>query len=400
MKFVSSYAGVLVTDEVEVYRGPQSLLASAYSGTPITSANQAAFFNVDTQRTLLDLRIVRDAQDLQRQVQQSTQLTADQKTYFLSKLDNCILDAMYDNPPNNVVLPIDPIHANVFKVQAELWRAEGLSALSAWTSDSSWDLLKPTQSPTVGSANVDVTLMQNEFRSGTFNISNPTDSDLTVNLSLDGLPGGTNPSWVTAQEVAWIDTTTGIPTASPLIDATYDSVSNSYLIHVPAGMTRQVWLTFHPMGVTPGTYDGTATINGGSAGTVSVPLHVYLSPLTFPSQPTLSVGGWDYTDAASASYWNEVTPTAKNVFIANLREHFVNTAWATSGVMSMVANPTDFSKFDQWAARWQTPAAQPGQQYYIFLNAGTTFAGFAMGTDGFNSAVRSWIRAMPRIGAR
>jgi hypothetical protein len=246
-----------------------------------------------------------------------------------------------------------------------------------------WDPLSPTQAPAIGQPAISVTMMQNEYRAGAFNLSNATASDITVYVNIQQLPGGTNPSYVTVQNVLWTDTEPGVPVAAALPDAASDATG--YVITVPSGMTRQVWLTFHPAGIAAGTYTGTVAVSGQTGGPISVPVTLRLSALPFPAQPTLSLSGWDYTDADIAY---GVTPQNRDALIALLGQHFVDTTWGTAGVMPMNTDlqASDFAAFDAWVSRW--PGAR---NYRVFLNVGNTFGSYSMGTAGFNAAVGAWI---------
>jgi hypothetical protein len=118
-------------------------------------------------------------------------------------------------------------------------------------------------------------------------------------------------------------------------------------------------------------------------------LHVY--PLRFPDAPTLHVGGWDYTDT-DAHY--EITPQNRAAVIAHLREHFVDSPWATAAVLTpgqydangnMTAEP-DTTNFDRWLERWRG-----ARQYCVFAAVGECFDNSEMGTSAFNKKVGAWI---------
>lgn len=276
----------------------------------------------------------------------------------------------------------------MFGVQAALWRALGLDDLVVWDTASAWDLLKVTQLPSGSTPNLNVTLMQNEFRAVAFNVSNTTDTDLAVNVQITGLSGGTNPSYVAVHEVAWLDAETGEATATPLPNAVLGG--SGYVIDVPVGMTRQVWLTFNPTTTSPGNYNGTVIVDGGAAGTVNVPIAMRLSSLVFPDQATLGLYTWDNTHILPCY---DVTATNVNAYIAELNEHFVDSIDASSAVMPISVN---FTPFDTWVARWENAAGREARNYCICLNVGsqyfpTSFGGYEMGTPEFNQAVGAWV---------
>ena len=376
-------------DEIEVYQGRTAMLSQSYQGTAYSTDDAAATFATTTSQCAMETRrIVLDAQDVRRNLAAETHLTSSQKAQYTAQLNGCIAQAIYQSVSNNVVLPINTLHAEVFAVQAAQWQADGLENLKVWTTPSSWDFFGPTQTPLGSSASVGVTLMKNEYRSCAVNISNSTSSQQEVYVTITGLPDGTNPDYITVQEVAWTDTNTGIPNLAALPNASLGG--NGYIIQIPSGMTRQIWLTFHPATTTAGTYSGTIGINGGSLGTVNVPVSMRVSALMFPDDPALGLGGWDQTDLANCY---GMTLANRAALISQMTTHLVDTAWSSPEVMPQIPNPTDFTAFDNWVGRW--PA---NTKYCVFLNSpgeygNGNFAGYTMGSPQFNSAIGSWINA-------
>jgi len=153
-------------------------------------------------------------------------------------------------------------------------------------------------------------------------------------------------------------------------------------------MTRQVWLTFHPKGISAGEYLGEIAVTND---VVRIPVKLKIYPFTFPDQPTLHLGGWDYTDQDNRY---EVTAGNRTALISHLRERFVDTPWATGSVMpqgeydgqgNMTGEPST-ENFQKWLMRW--PDAR---NYYVFASMGNRFGGFEMGTAPFGKAVSQWI---------
>ena len=103
---------------------------------------------------------------------------------------------------------------------------------------------------------------------------------------------------------------------------------------------------------------------------------LHLAPLRFPDRPTLHLGGWDYTDAEQQY---GINPANRAEVLAHLREHFVDSPWATAAVLphgkpqadgSMTVLP-ETARFDEWARRWPN-----ARQYCIFASVGTSFDAF------------------------
>ena len=375
VKFVAVCYPFIFVDEIEVYRGPDELLRQAYAGEPV--GDMAAFAVDGTKRALEIRRIALDAQDVQRQVAEESAIEPAKKKQLQAELTAIVAEAPSMPTVNSLLLPLNDLHRRVFAVQAELWRARGFAGLTAWTTASPWDALTPTQMPNREPAGIAVTMMQNEFRSAALNLSNPTKKDRTVDVRIEGLPGGRNPSYVTVNEVAWADTGSGTVPALALPRA--QRVAEGYAIQIPAGMTRQVWLTFHPTEATAGAYDGTIIVNADDDA-ISIPVRLRLSSLAFPARPALGLMGWDYTHSTYA----QTTEQNRPALISLLKDHFVNITWASD----VTPYPTiDFKTIDAWVDRWQGP----DYQYHIFLKAAAMFDGHAVGTPEFNAVVGEWI---------
>ena len=287
------------------------------------------------------------------------------------------------------VLPLNAWHEQVLQTQAWLWRARDLDPLTFWRSDL-WDALPLIGTPdTAAELAVDVHLMRGEHRAGAFNVSNSSDEPMQVAFRLSGLPGGDNPGYVTVHEVIWTDTRDGIPLAAALPEVAVED--DLYTVTVPSGMTRQVWLTFNPVDVQPGTYQGEVVVKSVPS-TKRFPLRMHLYPFDFPEKQTLHFGGWDYTDRLSPN--RLITEQTRLEFIEHLREHRVDSPWAvklalprgTHDATGAMTAPPATGYFDAWIERWPNAA-----QYMVFAKVGTKFESFPMGTPEFDTAVKAWV---------
>jgi hypothetical protein len=312
----------------------------------------------------------------------------------LSKLDAIGAASQAENHTDytsfRAVLPLDKTHAQLFSCQAELWRAEGFDDFLLWQSDLWAPLNHLTEPPRDANPHVGVAMMDNEYRAASLNITNTSENPHTLHLDIQGLPGGTNPDYITAHEVAWTDTTSGVPVASALPPARRDP-GGKWLISVPAGMTRQVWFTFHPQGVEAGRHEGHLVLtNADWIGKVPLTFHRY--PFRFPDEPTLNFGGWDYTDGDGH---RGINPGNRDAVIADLVDHYVNSPWATSQVIPKgthdanghMTSPPDTARFDEWTARW--PGAK---NYCIFAAVNNRFNSWIDDTPEFAIAVGEWSR--------
>ena len=299
------------------------------------------------------------------------------------------------------VLPLNPWHERVLRTQAWLWRARGLEPLAFWRSDL-WDPLPFIGRPdTAAEPAPEVHLMRKEYRAAAFNVSNSSDEPMQVMFRLSGLPGGDNPGYVTVHEVAWTDTRSGVPVAAALPEVAAEN--DLYSVTVPSGMTRQVWLTFHPVDVEPGIHEGEVVVESVPGGR-RFPLRMHLYPLDFPETQSLHLGGWDYTDEIGK--YHSVTERNRPLIVQHLREHFVDSPWGSPRMVNpyypevrgtydaqgaMTVAP-ETARFDAWLELWPGAA-----QYLVFAKVGDRFVfgadneySWGLYTPEFATAVKAW----------
>jgi hypothetical protein len=380
-------------DEIEVFKGEPSWMNLARSGEPITDAKAhfhatAALRSVQ-RRIRNDSRAVRGAIDL-------AQVPAEAKRSIAALLElvERELAALSPELPRDFrcVLPLNPLHERVFAAQAALWRARHAEPITIWTC-SPWDPL-----PLIGSlpgdrriepVSLKITMMQNEYRATAFNLSSAGHDSSIAHLRFEGFPGKPKPEWLTVHEVAWTDTRDGKPVAAALPLAASDA--EGFRIKLLPGLTRQVWLTVHSANLPPGVHHGKILISTEHR-KLKVPLMLEVYPIRFPELPTLHLGGWDYTDADSH---NDITPQNRAAVIAHLREHFVDSPWATAAVLPFGQQDADgkfidtpnTASFDRWIERWQG-----ARQYCVFAAVGGQLGESLMGTTAFEKKVAGWIR--------
>ncbi|HUU02650.1 MAG TPA: EGF domain-containing protein [Myxococcota bacterium] len=376
----------LFVDEIEVFEGEQAWLAEPIAGEAVedlggaVSANQVRAQMVE--RFYSDMAtLLQKADDLA--------VPAEVRDEILCEWDSvmAMLENMIPEPDFRAVLPFDLLHERVLAVQARLWRFGGWPELTVWQS-ATWDNLPYlADPPRDASASLSVDLIQHEFRAAQLNLSNAGPRLKQVRLRVEGLPGGANPSRLTVHEVAWTDTADGIPVSDALPDAMREG--DHYTIHVPSGLTRQVWFTFFLDGVTPGEHAGTIVLDDGS-GERQVPLSLHVYPFVFPTERHLHLGGWDYTNRASH---RGITEQNRALVVTHLVEHFVDRPWATSSVMPRgsydgdghLTTDPDTTEFDAWLDLW------PGADgYEVFASVSDSMAGHAAATPEFATAVGEW----------
>lgn len=372
----------IFVDEIEVYRGAEALVRQPLTGRKIVDSDgyivELLVQGRVWQRLKNDLAAVRDqTKGLAGSEQMESELAAIEKA--IPDLQVAVSDDF------RTVFPLNDLHRRIFAVQAAIWRSSISNSIVVWQKHR-WDMLSPTEPPRPGKAKVAVAMMRNEFRGAAFNISSCGKAPAVIQLSIDGLPGGSNPKYITVHDAPFTDTKTGVPVVAALPVARNDG--RSHLISVEPGMTKQVWLTFNSKGLPPGEYNGSIALVPGS---LKIPISLKIYPFNFPDRPTLHLCGWDYTDMDKIF---DLTEQNRSPLIQHLRERFVDTPWATSGTMSSgqydkdgnMTEPPDAGNFKKWIERW--PAAQ---NYFVFVNAQSSFAGLEMGTPPFKSALSNWI---------
>ncbi len=386
VKFVVDAGSPFIfADEIEVFRGPEDLLARAPAGEAILDVK--AHYLRGRMRACITRRLLADA-DAVGAALAAAPVAADRRSQLAGELRAAATSAtaLPDADPAafRVVLPLNEPHARIFRVQAALWRAAGRAPLTVWAAPP-WDPISVTDAPPVAPASprLDVALMTGEPRHAAFHLSNAGEKDADLRLRIEGLPGGDNPDWVTVHGVAWTDTKRGIPVADALEPAA--RAGDGFPVRVPCGMTRMVWLTFEPRTVPVGTHEGSVVVSGRAGGDLAIPLRVRVSALRFPAQPPLSLGGWDYTDAESRY---SITPANREAVIAVLRRYGVDTPWATTAVLPREDKP-DFARLDEWVRRWSG-----ARHWRVFLSVRDRFGDAAMGTSEFDARVGAWIRTV------
>lgn len=375
-------------DEIEVYAGEAAWLDLPFTDPAVEDLKTYTVQNI--VRNAVAGRILADVDALNAKIAASG-LAADVKDGMSASLGEATT-ACSDRAglviPERMILPLNALHEQVFRVQARYWTAKGYAPVTVWTSPL-WEACDPLAEPQRETpAAVGVHLMRNEFRAGAFNISNAKPDAESCMITIQGLPGGENPPYITVNPVAWTDTKNLKPVAAALIEAARHGTA--YAVDIPSGMTRQVWLTFHPVDIEPGEYTGTIQIATASE-TLSIPLAMSVYPWRFPDQPRLHCGGWDYTNRLMYG----VTLDNRDALVKHLREHFVDSPWASPSTMTEgrydadghMTEPPDTANFDEWLERW--PGAR---QYCVFAAVGDRIGTCAMGTPAFDAAVGAWAR--------
>ena len=248
------------------------------------------------------------------------------------------------------VFPINPLHAEVFAVQAALWRAEGAPQLRLWQTHR-LDPLTPLQQPGGELPKLEIVMAQNAVRSDVLNISNARDDLAPVRLELRDLPA----AHLDVCEVPLVDTKDLEPVAAALMPTI--AVRGQHRIVVGPGMTRQIWLRCSSKGLAAGRYDGTIHLTSGEW-SADVPVSIEILPVQMPAKFSVYIGGWEYPWAGTY----QVTEQNLEQFLAVLKKYGVNTTWASNPFPygkyddegNLIGAPSR-KRLDEWLERW--PAA-------------------------------------------
>jgi len=405
-------------DEIEVYRGPDSFLQKPACGERVENVRD--FCRAKIGNFFVRKAMLQDLDSIRQNLLQK-EIAAKQRQEMgteLRDLEEAVKTTEFfsvTNPQYRAVAPLNELHAGILKANAGLLRASGFPPLFAWHKNR-WDPLSAVESPEQAPSappSLHVEMMDNEYRAEAVNLLNTTKSNLTVLLAIEGLPGGRNPEWVAAHQVEFVGTQKGEMIADPLPAA--KRMEAGWLIDLPSGMTRQVWLTFHPVGVKPGVYNGEIRVRPADQGGIAarivqwipglgrglrVPLGVRIHPFRFPDRPRLSLGMWDYTDKPYG--FGVCTESNVHASFADMRAHFVDTPWAHRSSACWpekedfdqegnLVKPLRTAGFDNWIREWKD-----SRNYFIYLALNTNksdFAGETMGTPRFNKMVRNWAAA-------
>jgi hypothetical protein len=370
-------------DEIEVFRGD---LSEPYPGPPITDIFGFVTDMRIKKQLFRDLEAVKaDIEALPESLQADFASQAEALAQAVHNMPHVSMDGF------RAVLPMTDLERDIFKLQAAVWRAQGKPLLRVWQKHR-WDPLAPSEEPEVSAPwpVVKVHMMSNEYRADVFNLTNAADDDLVLHLRIVGLPGGENPAYIKVHEVLSVGNPHSAAVSAALPEAQLGA--QGYAITVPAGMTRQVWLSFHPTGLTPGTHVGTIVVHDGAEVRAAIPIRLRVYPLRFPDQTTLLVGGWSYTNEEDKY---DITPQNRLAVIAHLQEGFVNAPWATEialddgtyNAAGEMTSPPNTTNLDQWVALWPN-----AKRYMVFERVKESFAGSAVGTELFNIKVGNWAR--------
>ncbi len=378
-------------DEVEVYLGPDSLLAAEPKGEVVTDLARLSRV-VATNRGIQN-RLLEDAKTVHALLA-ACQLPDAKKAALRARLDALAKAAVTlpDADPDTftTVFPINSVHAGILAVNSAVLRSGGLPVLSAAKVDR-YDYITPLVPSAPDKPSISIDMLRSEFRADAIALTNASDTPMTVRIQAKGLPGGTCPRWLTVSAIPWTDTTGGVPVATALPKAAVQN--GACVVTLPAGLQTKVWLGVDSASIVPGRYQGKLLIDGGGK-SIRVPFSLRVSKVRM-NRPRLSLGVWDYS--LDGRFGKNT-----NAAIKMMTSHFVDSPWSTNSAIpwpketdfdasGRLVKAQDFTNLDRWVMTW--PDAR---RYLVFCNVQNwyAFAGAKMGTPEFDARVGSWAKAL------
>lgn len=370
-------------DEIEVYEGDDAWLKQPLVGKPYGSLTEFAQHK-EIERCALR-RLKTDLEKLRQMIEQAN-IATDAKEKMRQQLDELASSmprsfSVKEPAQFRATLPLNEWHSELFKLQARLWRAIGVSAFASFVAQSPYDplpylTLEPL--PKAVRREVKLTMLRGEIRHIAINAVNARERAVTVSVRVDGLQSAV----ARIYRAVWTDTKEGVPIAAALLEG------DKFVL--PSGMIGQAWVTLRAVGA--GKSKGRIILTTDAGDKAEFELQISLPPISMPKRQSLHLGGWDYTDVDQRY---GVNPLNRDEFIKHIRERFVDIPWASRFVVpsgkfdetGRMIEPPDTTNFDRWLERWKGAS-----RYYIFLAVGSSFEGAKVGTDEFARKVGEWIK--------
>jgi hypothetical protein len=166
--------------------------------------------------------------------------------------------------------------------------------------------------------------------------------------------------------------------------------SGGWIIDLPAGVSRQLWLDFHIdfKSNAAGTYRGEVKIQIQDGPTLNVPIKLTIGPDRLPGlrDRAVAVGAWDYTDMDGCGSLISRKNGNLEAAVKHLKESGVNAPWARSdwgpidtfprgesswfNAKNRLTRRINFRNFNAWVKNW------PDAKYYQLHALGWwTYAG-------------------------
>lgn len=377
----------LFVDEIEIYRGSDDLLKQPMGGKMLSDEQL-----IDPLRlTQLGVhhRLRSDWHQVQAAVQ--SQAPASVKSQLLKDLDALASQLEPESYPRSLkgfkaIVPVGELDAKILAVYGQLQAARGLAPMTLWHSRP-YQLLDLFAKPSGSVKELTVRMMGNEHRAEAFNLTNASAETKQVRFTVEGMPKGA----LEVSQVEYVDTREGRPVASALVGL--ETKEGHYTTLVPAGMTRQIWLSFDSKEIPAGTHSGQIKLSADSFDqTIALKLDVAAARMA--DAPALSTSFFDYIyDKMYGIVAGNQRAAAKD-----MPSHLIDAPWGSSQAVPFpkpadfdaqgnLTGKIDYSKWDAFVKFW------PGMRHYLVfaaLNPTSSFAGLQPGTPVCDRALSQW----------
>ena len=287
------------------------------------------------------------------------------------------------------IMPLHVLHTRVLAVYGRLLGRAGLpTPLAVWHTGP-YEHLNLLATPSADMPDLRVAMMRGERRAEVINITNTSGETRTVNLTIRGLPRGAG---VQPHQVEYVGSADG--RAFPLALVPLDPDAGRYATTVPAGMTRQIWLSFEPGDIRAGEHDARLVLTSDGF-TREVRLTLAIARTRFPGASEYGLCLWDYVFDEG---WG-IDPGNRAAAHDHLsRDPLVSAVWATSNSMPIprgadaqgrLTGEIDFTRWDKFVRYW------PGRRHYFvfaLFYPDRQFLGLDHGSPAFDRAVTEWGR--------
>ena len=376
------------TDEVEIYRGTDNIKSTTGpSLTPEFVTDKTRLTQIGCYR-----RIRRDTELLRKAVNAS-KLAPQARAAAIQELNAITASNEQQLYPASEAgfrasIPLNSLHARVYAVYTKLLSSQGLKPLNIWHTHP-YQLLTPWDVPQGELTKLNIEMMLKERRAEVINITNTSSQAKEIRINSSSLP------FVRIRQVEWLDSREGRIVGSAILPI--ERRGNTSVVRVPAGMTRQLWLSFDPKDVQPGKQTGHITLESGDF-VHQVDISVDVAPFQFPEKPRLSLGTWDYIFDKNYGITEQNQAEAKAILLDGL----VNTVWCGPGTAPVptrsnfdkdgnLKSEPDYSKWDAWVRMF--PEAAIYSAFVAWHSHTSRYLGFDRKTPEFKRAMAQWGQA-------
>ncbi|MBR2440554.1 MAG: discoidin domain-containing protein [Lentisphaeria bacterium] len=282
-------------------------------------------------------------------------------------------------------IPLNDVHAEIFALNRFALQNAGYSKPFLWNKNR-WAILDITEIPAKAPLKpLAIEMMRNEVRADVINITNPTDKAITYTVSVKGLPENANP---VLKELLYTDTREKKAAAAALKAA---PVNKTLTTVVPAGCTRQIWVSMEKPTAKAGDYKAQVIASAKGQADLKADLNLKIHDLDFPETVSLHVGGWSYSHNWTGKKLEENLKIMKEISVDSpWADYRIAPGGAKFGKDGKLLNPDElnFTKWDAWQKCWPNV-----RNYCIFWGGWNSFGGFHRSSQEFQQAVGDYVKA-------